>query len=93
MIIYSRYSKFEKLHQLIETEFTGKPEHLAIILGVTDRTVRRYIDILRDRGAIIKYSRAQQTYYFIKPVNIDISQMTMRDERSKILEQEKIMVM
>jgi predicted DNA-binding transcriptional regulator YafY len=84
---FFQHYKLNQLYKLIEMEFTGKPEHLAIILGVTDRTIRRYIEILRDMGAIIRYSRAQQTYYFIKPVDIDSSQISIRNEGSKVLEQ------
>ena len=56
--------KLSLLCRLIETEFTGTPEQLAIIIGVTERTLRRYIEVLRQMGADIRYSRSLQTYYF-----------------------------
>lgn len=55
------------LAKLIEQQRTGTPQILAKRLGVTDRTVRNYICILRDMGGDIAYSVRGQTYYLKTP--------------------------
>ena len=58
----------ERLVKLIEYECTGTPTELAQQLGVTDRTVKRYISQLRDMGANIKYCSHLNSYYFASPI-------------------------
>ncbi|MDY0198772.1 MAG: HTH domain-containing protein [Tenuifilaceae bacterium] len=58
----------ESLVKLIEHECTGTPAELAQQLGVTDRTVKRYIAQLRDMGADIKYCTHLNSYYFASPI-------------------------
>jgi DNA-binding IclR family transcriptional regulator len=56
------------LHQKIESRNTGTPAELAQRLGVTARTVHSYVNQLCELGAKIEYSRTNQTYYYIRPV-------------------------
>jgi len=60
--------QLEMLHQLIENGRTGSPVELALRLGVTDRTVKKYISDLRKLGARIEFCRHRSTYYYSKPV-------------------------
>ncbi|MDX9848714.1 MAG: helix-turn-helix domain-containing protein [Tenuifilaceae bacterium] len=55
------------LARLVEQQRTGTPQMLANRLGVTDRTVRNYIGMLRDMGGDIAYSVRNQTYYLRTP--------------------------
>ncbi|MDX9848709.1 MAG: helix-turn-helix domain-containing protein [Tenuifilaceae bacterium] len=55
------------LAKLVEQQRTGTPQTLAKRLGVTDRTVRNYIGMLRDMGGDIAYSLRNQTYYLRTP--------------------------
>lgn len=55
------------LANLVEQQRTGTPQMLANRLGVTDRTVRNYIGMLRDMGGDIAYSVRSQTYYLRTP--------------------------
>ncbi len=68
----TEHEKLRFLCKLIETEFTGTPEQLAIILGVTERTLRRYIEQLRQMGNDLRYSRSLQTYYFASTLNFEL---------------------
>ncbi|MDX9769229.1 MAG: HTH domain-containing protein [Tenuifilaceae bacterium] len=61
---------FENLRQvasLIESESTGTPHDLATRIGVTDRTIRNYVKMLREMGGDIAYSVRLQTYYLRTP--------------------------
>ncbi|MDX9845502.1 MAG: HTH domain-containing protein [Tenuifilaceae bacterium] len=60
--------QLETLHQQINNGSTGTPVELAQRLGVTARTVHSYINQLCKMGAPIDYSRTNQTYYYIRPV-------------------------
>jgi predicted DNA-binding transcriptional regulator YafY len=64
--------QLDTLHQVIENGSTGTPAELAQRLGVTDRTLRNYISQLCELGAPIEYSRANQTYYYIRPVGFKL---------------------
>ncbi|MDD3568584.1 MAG: helix-turn-helix domain-containing protein [Bacteroidales bacterium] len=56
------------LHQLIENGSTGSPAELAQRLGISERTVKRYIAQLRQMGADIRFSLHRNTYYYATPV-------------------------
>lgn len=56
--------KLSFLHNLIEKQITGTPKQFALKLGVSERTVRCYIDQLKQMGAPICYSRSRQTYFY-----------------------------
>jgi biotin operon repressor len=60
--------QLERLHQLIKSGSTGSPAELAHRLGVTDRTVKKYISDLRKLGARIEFCRYRSTYYYSKAV-------------------------
>ncbi|MDD4385544.1 MAG: helix-turn-helix domain-containing protein [Bacteroidales bacterium] len=68
MNILKLQEQLESLVKLIEHECTGTPAELAQQLGVTDRTVKRYIAQLRDMGADIKYCTHLNSYYFASPI-------------------------
>jgi len=55
------------LHQLIENGSMGSPAELAQRLGISERTVKRYIAQLRQMGADIRFSRHRNTYYYSEP--------------------------
>jgi predicted DNA-binding transcriptional regulator YafY len=61
---YSTYlEKMTWLIELIEKENTGPADILAIKIGVSRRTIFRYLDELRLKGADIYFSRSKGTYY------------------------------
>lgn len=80
MIINSHSLRLKKLFHLIEMEFTGKPDQLSILLGVSQRALARYLDILRELGADIRYSRSMETYYFGSPTRIEIENERDREK-------------
>jgi hypothetical protein len=65
--------KIQQLIELIEKGETGKPKQIAIQLGVTERQLYKYLDILKSEfNAPIKYSRSKETYFFSEQGKIDL---------------------
>ena len=61
---YSDYlRKLAWLIELLKQENTGCSDCLATRLCVSKRTVFRYLDELRQKGADISFSKCKRTYY------------------------------
>lgn len=60
--------QLETLHQQINYGSTGSPAELAQRMGISERTVKRYIAQLRGMGADIRFSCHRNTYYYSEPV-------------------------
>jgi biotin operon repressor len=56
--------QLETLHQQINNGSTGSPAELAQRMGISERTVKRYIAQLREMGADIRFSLHRNTYYY-----------------------------
>ena len=65
------FNRLEHLSSLIKMKATGSPVALARKLGVSERTVYEYVDILRSLGADIKYSKTKESYYYEKDGDFD----------------------
>jgi predicted DNA-binding transcriptional regulator YafY len=59
-------NRLELLDKLIRTKSTGGPKSLAHKLGVSERTIYEYLDILKSLGAPIAYSKTRQSYFYTK---------------------------
>lgn len=59
-IDYSK--KLDAVLHLVEIRATGRPEELANRLNVSEKTARRMINHLKQRGLSIKYCRINQSY-------------------------------
>jgi predicted transcriptional regulator len=65
--------KIQLLIELIDDANTGKPTELATKLGVTERMVYKYLDILKSEfNAPIKYNHSTKTYFFTEKGSIDL---------------------
>jgi len=51
---------------LIKAKRTGTPEAFATHLGVSKRQLYNILDFFKEYGATIKYSRSQETFYFMQ---------------------------
>ena len=63
--IMSNQNHYLKIHQLInilEANCPGTADEIAEKLNVSRRTLFRYLEELRDRGAAIEYCKCQRTY-------------------------------
>lgn len=61
---YSR--KMELLKQSVELAHTGRPARLAKKLGLTERTLLRMVQQLRDQGYPISFNRSKNSYENLK---------------------------
>ncbi|MEY5132709.1 MAG: hypothetical protein RLZZ198_713 [Bacteroidota bacterium] len=53
------------LIELVKQKKTGKPKEIAKKLGVSERQVYTYLEILKTEfNAPIKYSKKEETYFF-----------------------------
>ena len=64
--------RIERIDNLIRLESTGTPKDLAEIIKISERQVYRLIDIMKDMGAEIEYSRYKQSYIYVKPVKLQL---------------------
>ena len=61
------------LIEFIDSGNTGTPKKLAKQLGISERMLFKYLDILKSEfEAPIKYNRLKQTYYFTEKGSIDL---------------------
>lgn len=56
--------RLEKLDRLIRNKQTGSPEQLAEQLGISERSLFRYLSVMKARGAAIFFSRNIKSYYY-----------------------------
>jgi hypothetical protein len=65
--------KIQQLIEYIHTGDTGSPNEIAIKLGVSERMVFKYIEIIRNEfKAPVKYNRISKTYFFETSGNLDL---------------------
>jgi len=57
-------NRLDQLDSLISKKSTGTPKQLSLRLHVCERQAREYINILKDFGGPIKYSRKRNTYFY-----------------------------
>lgn len=62
------------LVELIDAKATGNPTEIGLKLGVSERMVYSYLEILKTEfKAPIKFSRALQTYMFAEEGKLDLN--------------------
>ncbi|WP_341840001.1 HTH domain-containing protein [Chitinophaga caseinilytica] len=56
--------RLQRLDHLIRTKATGTPTQLARRIGVSERCLYKYLNLMKDFGAPIKFSNARQSYCY-----------------------------
>lgn len=64
MSIEEYIHKLQHVDNLIRIRGTGAPKEFARKIGVSERTLYRYIQELRDYGAVITYDEHRQSYVY-----------------------------
>ena len=59
----------ERIDQLIRLKATGTPNNFARRLGISDSSLYRLIDTLKEMGAPIEFSVISQSYIYSNEVN------------------------
>jgi len=65
--------KLTKIDALIIKRATGNSEQLATTLGISVRTTKEFIAIMRSCGAPIQYNRRYNSYCYTKEGSFNIS--------------------
>ena len=61
------FNRLETLDRLISIKSTGKPSCLAKRLGISERALYDFLDLMRDLGAPICYCKIRGSYYYKEP--------------------------
>jgi transcriptional antiterminator len=57
--------KIKQFIQLVEKQRTGSPKEVAVKLGVSNRMIHNYVQLLKTSfNAPIEYNRYKKSYYF-----------------------------
>jgi biotin operon repressor len=72
MKVFELLDKMRIFNQLVEQGCTGAPDELAKQLGISRSALYAIIDELRARGVEVRYSRANQTFYYKNSVSLEI---------------------
>ncbi|SIO41646.1 HTH domain-containing protein [Chitinophaga niabensis] len=56
--------RLERIDRLIQTKATGTPTKLASRIGISERCVYKYLNLMKDFGAPIKFDNGRQSYYY-----------------------------
>jgi hypothetical protein len=73
MNILQTLERFEKLHSLISTRRTGKPDELAKRLGVSRASLYVLIDEFNALNMPVTYSRKSETFYYKHDVRLTVA--------------------
>jgi transcription initiation factor IIE alpha subunit len=69
---FNNLHRFHRIHQLILQEATGTPDELARQFRLNKRHIYNILDKLREQGAIIEYSSAKFSYYYVEDFEFEI---------------------
>ena len=72
MDIFDSLRRLQRIHQLILQEATGTPDELARQFRLNKRHIYNILDKLREQGAVIEYSSAKFSYYYVEDFEFDI---------------------
>lgn len=58
------FQRISRIDYLIRIKATGSPSELARRLGISERSVYEYLNLMKEFGAPIKFNNFRQTYYY-----------------------------
>lgn len=56
--------RLQRIDHLIRIKATGTPSSLAYKIGISERCVYKYLNLMKDFGAPIRFSNSRQSYYY-----------------------------
>jgi predicted DNA-binding transcriptional regulator YafY len=68
MTLIEKLRIIERIDQLIRQKRTGTAKSLALKVGLSERQIHRYLDEMRDLGAIIDFCKLTHTYKYSNPL-------------------------
>ncbi|MFV0590347.1 MAG: HTH domain-containing protein [Draconibacterium sp.] len=83
--LFNQIELIERIDQLIRFRATGNPKALAKKINVSESTIYRIIETIKELGAPVEYSLSYQSYIYTEEVNFlcgfftrDLSQSTCK---------------
>jgi predicted DNA-binding transcriptional regulator YafY len=58
------FQRLERINYLIRIKGTGTPSELAQRMGLSERSIYQYLNLMKELGAPIKFSMYRQSYYY-----------------------------
>ena len=80
---FDRIDRLYKIHQLILQENTGTPDEFAALFHLSRRQIYNIIDILKDYGADIRFSRTKHTFYYANEFEMSINTLHLLPDKRK----------
>ena len=71
--------RLTRIDYLIRIKGTGTPIQLARKLGLSERSVYEYLNLMKEFGAPIKFDNYRETYYYEKDGHFLVSFLTRHD--------------
>tara|TARA_R110000868_G_scaffold172128_1_gene407943 strand:- start:2781 stop:3116 length:336 start_codon:yes stop_codon:yes gene_type:complete len=65
--------RLQQLHQRILQENTGTPKELAGYMNISERSLYKLMDYLKDLKASVCYNRVHNTYYYCDDFELQVS--------------------
>ena len=65
--------RLQAMDKLIQLKATGNASEFAQKVALSRSTIYKYLEILKDLGAPIDYCTKRRTYYYQKPVKLEIA--------------------
>ena len=63
MKFYEYQEKLNRIQELAEKKATGSPKELAIRMNMSERTLFRFVQNIKEQGIPMEYCRKTNTYY------------------------------
>jgi len=83
MSLIAQLQQLDRLNYLIRRKATGSPDQLADRLGCSRRTVYNLLKTLRELGAEIHYCTERPSYYYEKPLPVDLGSLLKPDRNAR----------
>ena len=71
MVFLKQWNRIQKLHDLIQQEYKGTPQKYAERLGICRSHMYRLLEILKEQGATIKYSRKSGCFFYLEEFSLN----------------------
>jgi predicted DNA-binding transcriptional regulator YafY len=68
----SLFNRLETVDYLIRSQSTGTPQNLSKRLGMSERSLYHFLDVMRSLGAPIAYCKSRKTYYYEENGSISV---------------------
>lgn len=65
--------RLKRINEMIKAKCTGRPEMLCNKLNISRRQLFKDLEIFKDMGAGIAYSKIRETYYYTNNYELEIS--------------------